>query len=176
MTQPATHRRSVVAICGNPRTASRTSAVAQTLASAVADLVDAPTAEMIELSELATEIFAEPRPAVDAALDQAAGATVLVVATPTYKATYTGLLKSFLDLYRGPGLRGVTAVPVQLAGDPGHLLAAEVHLRPLLVELGASVPTRAFMVSEAELDSLNERLSAWLDCATPAFTSLAASE
>jgi FMN reductase len=147
--------------------------VAQALASAVAELLDAPAPQMIELSELASEIFAESRPAVEAALDQAAGATVLVVATPTYTAAYTGLLKSFLDLYRGAGLTGVTAVPAQVAGDPAHLLAAEVHLRPLLVELGACVPTPAFMVSEAELDALDEVLRAWLLRAGPALTSLA---
>lgn len=69
----------------------------------------------------------------------------------------------FLDLYRGPGLAGITAVPVQVAGQAGHLLAAEVHLRPLLVELGATVPTRAFTLEEAQLGSLDELVLAWIE-------------
>jgi FMN reductase len=142
--------------------------VAQTVASAVAELINAPAAEVIELGELAMELFATHRPVVDTALERAAGATVLVVATPTYKATYTGLLKAFLDLYSGAGLAGVTAIPVHVAADPAHLLAAELHLRPLLVELGASVPTRAVMVPEAGLDALDELVATWLHSAGPA--------
>ena len=38
------------------------------------------------------------------------------------------------------GLAGAVAVPVMTGGWPGHLLAVEVHLRPVLVELGATVP------------------------------------
>ena len=81
-------------------------------------------------------------PAVAALVDEVGAADLVVVASPTYKATYTGLLKLFLDRFAGgTGLRGV-AVPLMLGAGPGHALAPELHLRPLLVELGASVPTR----------------------------------
>ena len=40
-------------------------------------------------------------------------------------------------------------------GWPGHLLAVEVHLRPVLVELGATVPARGLYVTEPELADLD---------------------
>ncbi|GMA86652.1 hypothetical protein GCM10025868_19020 [Angustibacter aerolatus] len=61
---------------------------------------------------------------------------MLVVATPTYKGAYTGLLKSFLDHVGADALAGAVAVPVTTVGGPAHTLAADVHLRPLLLEPG----------------------------------------
>lgn len=154
-------RVSVVALSGNPRPGSRTRLVAESVADRVADLLGITERAVVDLSELAGEIFAAERPGVDAARATVAGARVVVVATPTYKATYTGLLKSFLDLYGNAGLSGVIAVPVQVAGNPVHLLAAEVHLRPLLVELGAQVPTRALVLAESQLADLDDALDTW---------------
>jgi FMN reductase len=50
---------------------------------------------------------------------------------------------------------------------PIHALAPEVHLRPLLVELGASTPTRGIYVTEAQFDDLDGVIGAWADAATP---------
>lgn len=159
---------SVVALSGNPRAGSRTSTVARTVAGRVAALAGSSAAiTAVELAELAPALFAPGRPGVDAALQTVAGATVLVVASPVYKASYTGLLKSFLDLYGPDGLAGVTAVPVVVSAAPQHSLAGEVHLRPLLVELGASVPTRAFTVTESQLGDLDAVVDAWGAAALP---------
>jgi FMN reductase len=96
-----------------------------------------------------------------------AASGVAVFASPTYKASYTGLLKAFLDRYGNNGLAGVTAVPVMTGGWPGHLLAVEVHLRPVLVELGATVPARGLYVTEPELADLDKPLARWSDSALP---------
>ena len=87
---------------------------------------------------------------------------MLVVASPTYKGTYTGLLKAFLDLLGPNALAGVRAVPVMLAGAPDHKLALDVHLTPLLHELGASVPDRGLFVLEADVDRIDEIARAWV--------------
>src|SRR5687768_2988829 len=55
----------------------------------------------------------------------AASADIVIVASPTYKASYTGLLKAFLDRYPGRGLAGVNAIPLMTAGDPAHGLSVE---------------------------------------------------
>ena len=55
----------------------------------------------------------------------------------------------------------------QTGGWPGHLLAVEVHLRPVLVELGATVPARGLYVTEPELASLNAPLTKWAQSAVP---------
>ena len=43
-----------------------------------------------------------------------------------------------------------------------HALAVEVHLRPVLVELGASMPTCGLYVLESQLGDLDAVLDPWL--------------
>jgi FMN reductase len=106
------------------------------------------------------ELFACPSEASDAAVELAKASDLIVVASPTYKATYTGLLKAFLDRFPHQGLGGVTAIPLMLGASPVHSLATEHGLRPLLVELGASVPTRGLYVLDSEHDR-PETYDAW---------------
>jgi FMN reductase len=49
----------------------------------------------------------------------------------------------------------------------GHALAVEVHLRPLLVELGATVPTRGLYVTEPDLSDLDGVVGSWAEEAVP---------
>lgn len=155
----------VVVVSGNPRPGSRTLAAAGALASGIAARLDleAPgDGATIDLATLAGELLAPEHPAADAARERLAGATVAVVATPVYKASYTGLLKTFLDLYGADGLAGVVVVPLVVSGNPAHALVGEVHLRPVLVELGAVVPTRSFTVTEPQLADLGPVVETWL--------------
>ncbi|WP_082812904.1 NADPH-dependent FMN reductase [Cellulomonas timonensis] len=156
-------RRDVVPVVGNPRAGSRTRLAAEALSQAIAHRLGVGLAPTIDLADLAPEVFAPARPAVDDALRRLSSAQVAVIATPVYKASYTGLLKSFLDLYGADGLRGLVAVPLVVSGNPAHSLAGEVHLRPLLVELGASVPTRALALTESQLGALDDVVAAWLE-------------
>lgn len=151
---------SVVALVGNPRPGSRTLATAVHVADRLAEGADVTT---VDLATIGHQLFTADRSLLDPALATVASARLLVVATPVYKATYTGLLKSFLDLYGPDGLAGVIAVPLVVSGGPAHLLAGEVHLRPLLVELGATVPTRALALTEADLADLDPAVDRWLE-------------
>ncbi|MFI2295358.1 NADPH-dependent FMN reductase [Isoptericola sp. NPDC019571] len=158
-TRPATP--SVVVVSGNPRAGSRTVTAAEAAASRVAELLGTADVATIELAAFAGEILTAAHPAADAAKERLARATVAVVATPVYKASYTGLLKAFLDLYGPDGLAGVVVVPLVVSGNPAHALAGEAHLRPVLVELGAVVPTRTLTLTEAQLPELGEALDPW---------------
>jgi FMN reductase len=89
-----------------------------------------------------------------------------VVASPTYKATYTGLLKLFLDRFPGNGLDGVVAVPLMLGAGPAHALAPEVFLKPVLAELGALLPTRALYLLDSDFDEVSA-YEPWLTAARP---------
>ncbi len=62
-------------------------------------------------------------------------ARVVVVATPVYRATYTGLLKTLFDLMPEGLLSGKVCVPIATAAAPGHLLAVDHGLRPLIASL-----------------------------------------
>jgi len=76
-------------------------------------------------------------PAVREAIERVARADAVVVASPVYKASYTGLLKTLLDLLPQKGLEGKTALPVMIGGTIAHLLAIEFALKPVLSALGA---------------------------------------
>ncbi|GAA1854133.1 hypothetical protein GCM10009836_37720 [Pseudonocardia ailaonensis] len=65
--------------------------------------------------------------------------SLVVFASPTFKATYTGLLKLFLDQFAGgTGLRDVVAVPLMLGAGPAHAMAPDLTLKPVLSELGGT--------------------------------------
>jgi len=77
------------------------------------------------------------RPGLREAIAKVAEADVLLVATPIYKASYSGLLKAFLDTLPQGALRGKTVLPIATGGVAGHLLALDYALKPVLHALGA---------------------------------------
>jgi FMN reductase len=156
-------------VVGNPKPQSRTLRAARDVGHAAAAVVGLDASDVVEvdLATLAPRLFDWSDAGVRDAVRQIAATTLLVVASPTYKATYTGLLKSFLDWYGTTGLSGVTAVPVMVGAGAAHALAVEVHLRPVLVEIGATIPTRGLYVTEDRLDDLSSVVDDWLVEAGP---------
>ena len=61
----------------------------------------------------------------------------VIIATPIYKAAYTGVLKAFLDLLPQKALAGKVVLPIATGGTIAHLLAIDYALKPVLSELGA---------------------------------------
>ncbi|MFC8796512.1 NADPH-dependent FMN reductase [Promicromonospora sp. NPDC057138] len=158
--QPGTGAGGVVVVSGNPRPGSRTLGVAQAVGGRLADELGLRLADPVDLALLAPEVLTGSA-AVAAARDRVVAARLVVVATPVYKASYTGLLKAFLDGYGPDALADVVAVPVVVSASPAHALAGEVHLRPVLVELGAVVPARTFAVTESQLADVGQVLDDW---------------
>ncbi|MGM7648740.1 NADPH-dependent FMN reductase [Nocardia sp. JW2] len=158
-------------VVGNPRSGSRTTKVAREVADQLAASIGGKVGAVVELADHGPAVLDSDSPAVRADMATLSEVDVLVVASPTYKASYTGLLKAFLDRYGPPALGGVVAVPVMVGGAPAHAMAVEVHLRPLLVELGAVVPTRGLYVLESDIDRLTEVVADW---STGAVTALGA--
>jgi FMN reductase len=72
---------------------------------------------------------------VAAALEQVVRARALVIATPVYKAAYSGLLKVFLDLLPQGALKNKVVLPLATGGSPHHMLALDYALRPVLQSL-----------------------------------------
>jgi FMN reductase len=165
-----------VALVGNPKPESRTLTVAVAAAAAVIEAAELTSGyHVIDLCGLARRLLLpEPSPAVEDAIEQITRADLVVVASPTFKGTYTGLLKVFLDRLPHRALAGTIALPVLVMGAPQHALAVEVHLRPLLVELGGTVPTPGLAVLESQLDSLDAVLRPWAAQVAPALGILAA--
>jgi len=142
-------------VVGNPKPQSRTLKVAETLV----EKLLAPGSydlEIIDLADYTAEIFAWPSEKMSALNARVSESDLAVFASPTYKASYTGLLKAFLDRYPANGLTGVTAIPVHTGGDLTHAMGPTVNLAPLLVELGAVVPGRGFYFVAGQMDQLDE--------------------
>ncbi len=158
----------VAVVVGNPKAGSRTLRVALAAADALTNRRDAAVDRtVVDLADVASELFDFDSPTVGQLLATVASSDLVVVASPTYKATYTGLLKAFLDRYGNAALARVVAVPVMTGAAQVHALATEVHLRPLLVELGASTPTRGLYVTEPQFDQLDDVVGAWALTARP---------
>ena len=158
----------VAGVVGNPRHRSRTHAAAVHLATEIAG--SAPEL-VLDLADLGVDLLDWSDARVDALVEQVRAADLVVVASPTYKATYTGLLKLFLDRFPPAGLRDVVAVPLMLGASPAHALAPELTLRPVLTELGATVPVRAAYVVDASYDD-PAAYADWLAAARPVLATL----
>jgi len=146
-------------IVGNPKPQSRTLALATRLAREIDGDADLCVVDLVDYKD---KLFTPTEDALDSLVVELAQQDVLVVASPTYKATYTGLLKAFLDRYPHRGLAGVFAVPVMTIAGGAHSMAADVHLRPLLVELGAIVPTESLAFPTPEQERIDQLVSEWV--------------
>ncbi|MFE2383452.1 NADPH-dependent FMN reductase, partial [Streptomyces misionensis] len=77
-------------------------------------------------------------PAIVEAAELFARADGVVVATPVYKASYSGVLKALLDLLPQYALADKTVLPLATGGSTAHVLAIDYALRPVLSSMGAA--------------------------------------
>jgi FMN reductase len=155
--------RLAVAICGSPRSPSRSKALAE-LALAlltergykirVIDLASLPGDALVARAE---------SPEVGGALAAVGAARVVIAATPTYRALYTGLLKCFFDLMPQSHLAGKVCIGLQTGIAREHALSPEYGLRPLFASLDG-VPIAVLYARDDEFidgeptEGLHERL------------------
>ena len=145
-------------VVGNPKPASRTFQAAVHLAE---QLTGAAPELAVDLAAFGSGLLDWSDTEVGEAVEAVRGLDLVIFASPTYKASYTGLLKVFLDRFPSNGLDGVVAVPLMLGAGPGHQLAPEVFLKPVLAELGAILPTRALYVVDSAYED-PAAYEAWL--------------
>lgn len=160
---------SVAVVTGNPKPASRTWRAAHIVAER---LTGGPADTDIDLAKLGAALLDWSDPAVAALVAEVQAADLVVVASPTYKATYTGLLKLFLDRFGAGSLTGV-AVPVMLGGHWKHALAADLLLKPVLVEIGGLCPAPGLFLLDSEYEE-SQVLDDWLARYQPAIAAATA--
>ena len=93
--------------------------------------------EVRELPAAALLALESGEPAIARVLAQLRQADAVVVATPVYKAAYSGLLKAFLDLLPQDALAGKLVLPLATGGSQSHMLALDYALRPVLASMSA---------------------------------------
>lgn len=141
----------IVALSASPSPTSKTALLAQKVLDNLRD--DAANVVHIQVSLLdGLALFRgdanEPGIArAIAAIDAADG---VIVATPIFKASYSGLLKIFLDVLPQFGLAGKAVLPLATGGSPAHVLALDYGLRPVLQSMGARHIVQAVFVASAQ--------------------------
>lgn len=90
-------------------------------------------------------------------------ADLVVVATPMIRASYSGVLKLFLDRLPDAALDGTAVMPLTLAPERSQRPAADLQLRPVLASLGACMPVASFLVDQGELADVAVLADAWAD-------------
>ena len=123
-------------ISGSPSSTSRTARLAELVGQRIA--AQGLEVELLDLRSLPARPLlgadlADPELA--AAVVQVERARGIVIATPVYKAAYSGLLKVFLDLLPQFGLRDKVVLPLVTGGSVAHVLAIDYALRPVLSSL-----------------------------------------
>ena len=128
----------IITLAGSPRFPSRSSALLEY----ARDRLSTQSVEVYHwhLHNFAPEdlIFARfDNPALKTFIDQLAEAQGVIVATPVYKASFAGALKTLLDLLPERALEKKVVLPLATGGSVAHLLAVDYALKPVLNALKA---------------------------------------
>jgi len=137
-------------ICGNPKPKSRTLEAALFV---MQRLTGSPADVVLDLVDIGPHLLGWGDPTAAAAVESVTRCGVAIFASPTFKGTYTGLLKLFLDQVPTDGLANTIALPLMLGAAMGHAMAPDLLLKPVLVELGASCPARGLYLLETDYTS-----------------------
>ncbi|MFE8644283.1 NADPH-dependent FMN reductase [Sphingomonas sp. NCPPB 2930] len=147
----------VLLIAGSPTAPSRSQALLDTVGQRL--LLRGLRSEQLQVRDLDALALVQAdfgHPAVVRAAAQVAAADAVVIATPVYKAAYSGVLKAFLDLLPQTGLKGKTVLPLATGGSPHHMLALDYALRPVLQSLGARQILPGVYATESQVVRLPE--------------------
>jgi FMN reductase len=127
---------SIAIVTGSPSRTSKTAALAgyverrlsrEAFRVRVIHVRDLPPAALLQ-ANVEDPAIAEAR----AVIEQADG---VIIASPVYKAAYSGLVKVFLDLLPQLALRNKVVLPLMTGGTLAHVLALDYGLRPVLQSL-----------------------------------------
>jgi FMN reductase len=169
---------SVLLIAGSPSERSRSAALLDAVSQRLKGRGALVERLLIrDLSPQALLLADAAHRSVSAAVDQVARAHAIVVATPVYKAAYSGVLKVFLDLLPQSALKGKTVLPLATGGSPHHMLALDYALRPVLQSLSAHHILPGVYATDAQVtltpegayqvhDDLGQRLDEAVDTLT----------
>ena len=140
----------IIALSAGVGEPSTTRLLADRLAAASGTALGGASVEVVNLRDFAHEItdaaltgFAAPR--LQHVYDQVGEADALIVVVPTFKASYPGLFKSFVDALDNDALIGKVVLLAATGGTARHSMVIDFALRPLFAYLQAVVvPTGVF--------------------------------
>jgi FMN reductase len=141
-----------VAISGSPRSPSKSRTLADLALEALRR--SGCETELIDVATLPAEALLARMPAVeiDKAIAAVGASHVVVASTPTYRALYTGALKTIFDLMPTSHLLGKVCIPIQTGAAPQHFLTIEYGLRPLFASLDGTPIAGVYATDEQFAD------------------------
>src|SRR6185437_9114678 len=146
----SSNRLTVVGVSGSPSATSKSRRLLEHVLGALGE--SGATVSRVDLAELPAEALLARRASaeVQQALAMVASADIVAFSTPVYRATYSGLLKVFCDLFTPGALVGKIAIPIATGGGPAHALCIDHGMRPLLASVGAVVVAAGIYGTDAE--------------------------
>lgn len=128
----------IVIISGSPTKTSRSSAISSYIENNL--ISQRQQVYNITVRDLPPEdlVYANfNSPEVKRVLSLIEQAHAVIVVSPVYKASYTGVLKAFIDLIPEKGLADKVILPIATGGSIAHLLSLEYAFKPLFSVLGS---------------------------------------
>jgi FMN reductase len=159
-----------IGVSGSPSANSRSRILVQQVLARLAER--GATTELLDLLELPAEaLLARQRDqVVDAAITRTLAAPILVLGTPIYRASYAAQLKAFFDLFPQDALRQHVVGLIATGAGPGHLLAIDHGLRPLVASLRGLSASVGIYVTDSQFpdkshipDEIDQQLRAQAD-------------
>jgi FMN reductase len=142
----------VIAISGSASLQSNTALVAEAALSLLRERgIEARHHRLSALDPVALTRGRSDDPAVAALLDDIAQSHGVVIATPIYKASMSGLLKCALDIMPQFAFAGKVVMPIATGGSPAHVLALDYGIRPILQSMASRHVVQSLFVSGGDI-------------------------
>lgn len=173
-----TRKLKLVAVSGGLQRPSRTLALVEAIIAAIADRLPIDI-HLVELGELAEQVGAtldrtRAPAAVETHLRAIESADALIVASPVFRASFTGLFKHLFDLVDAQALVDVPVLLAATGGSERHALVIDHQLRPLFsffqartLPIGVYASTHDFANYEVSSAALSERIALAAERAAP---------
>ncbi|REK74130.1 NADPH-dependent FMN reductase [Paenibacillus paeoniae] len=148
---------SIVIISGSPNATSRLNGIIDFVRREL-DLQGYPS-KTITVVTLPAEDLVHSRfgsPAIVEANKLVEDAAAVIIASPVYKASFTGVLKSYIDLLPQKGLEGKLVLPLFIGGTLAHLLSIDYSLKPVLASMGARHFIRGVYATDNQVNRIQD--------------------
>lgn len=152
---------SIVILVGSATTPGRTHSIAALLGESLRSRDTTLQLDLLDLAQVSYEpCDGRPLAAYDVTVREAvakvAAAAGIVIASPVYRATYTGVLKNFLDILPVDALRDKPVGIAVVGASLHHYLGVDTGVRSVLAWFGAlALPTSVYLTS-SDFDAAKE--------------------
>lgn len=154
----------ILTVSGSPSAPSRTAAIADYCVDFLARRHHGVETASVNVRDLDAMELLHGRfdgGTVMAAMALVNEANGIILATPIYKAAYTGVLKTFLDVLPQGAFSGKVVLPLALGGSPAHSLVVDYALRPVCAALNAYHVLNGVYMIDSQIDYLDGRFIAF---------------